>query len=261
MERLTPVNFLCDQCHEPHNKVLPPRTNFTTCHRCGSLIDVSRFQNMSYRQRQLNQNINFQNYQNNPFEQGEAFPIENETEDIFFYPRLGLYNNNDDDSINNNEEDDFNNFWNNNRNRNRNRNINNRMFNINIPNPNYNRNAERRHRMYMLGIEDPEREIERLNMQISLLRGNSIQIPKIKIKLKKEKMSKKFWVKNDKDVLEEPNCCICLCSMKIGENVTKLKCGHLFHFKCLDKWVENKDACPFCRGKINEKRSKTTKKK
>ena len=24
----------------------------------------------------------------------------------------------------------------------------------------------------------------------------------------------------------------------------------MFHFKCLEKWVETKEVCPFCRGKI-----------
>ena len=38
--------------------------------------------------------------------------------------------------------------------------------------------------------------------------------------------------------------------MKINQEVTLLKCQHLFHYKCLEKWVENKEACPFCRGKI-----------
>ena len=248
MQRLTPVNFECDQCHYPHHKILPPNTTFTTCHHCGSLINVSHYQTMSYRQRQQNQNRNFPSTNNNPFEMGEAFPEEEILNEYNIpHPNLNyLY-----------EEDEENNNRNNNRNNN---NRNNSMFNINIPNPRYNRNAARRHRMYMMGVEDPEREIERLAMQISLLRGN-FESKKIKIKLKKEKMSKKYFVKNDKDEFEEPNCCICLSGMKIGENVTKLKCGHIFHFKCLDKWVENKDACPFCRGKINEKRSKTTKKK
>ncbi len=245
MQRLIPVNFECDQCHYPHHKVLPPNTNFTTCHRCGSLINVSHYHTMSYRQRQQNQTRNFPSINNNPFEMGEAFPEEEIIENLNFpNPNINyLYEEEEENSLNNNN----------------NNNRNNGMFNINIPNPRYNRNAARRHRMYMMGVEDPEREIERLAMQISLLRGNSVK--KIKIKLKKEKMSKKFFVKNDKDEFEEPNCCICLSLMKIGENVTKLKCGHIFHFKCLDKWVENKDACPFCRGKINEKRSKTTKKK
>ena len=246
MQRLTPVNFECDQCHFPHHKVLPPNTNFTTCHRCGSLINVSHYHTMSYRQRQQNQTRNFPSINNNPFEMGEAFPEEETTYNLNFpNPNINyLYEEEEENSLNNN---------------NNNNNRNNGMFNINIPNPRYNRNAARRHRMYMMGVEDPEREIERLAMQISLLRGHSVK--KVKIKLKKEKMTKKFFVKNDKDEFEEPNCCICLSLMKIGENVTKLKCGHIFHFKCLDKWVENKDACPFCRGKINEKRSKTTKKK
>ena len=38
--------------------------------------------------------------------------------------------------------------------------------------------------------------------------------------------------------------------MKIGDDIVLLKCQHLFHFKCLEKWIETKEVCPFCRGKI-----------
>ena len=37
----------------------------------------------------------------------------------------------------------------------------------------------------------------------------------------------------------------------VNEEVVKLKCKHLFHFKCLDKGIENKQVCPFCRNEIN----------
>ena len=63
-------------------------------------------------------------------------------------------------------------------------------------------------------------------------------------------MTKDLYTKNDGNKNEIPVCCICLAQMKINQEVTLLKCQHLFHFNCLDKWVQNKEACPFCRGKI-----------
>jgi len=74
--------------------------------------------------------------------------------------------------------------------------------------------------------------------------------PKPKIKLKKIKMCKELYIKNDNGKNEKPTCCICLGVMKLNDDITLLKCQHLFHFKCLDKWVETKEVCPFCRGKI-----------
>ena len=43
----------------------------------------------------------------------------------------------------------------------------------------------------------------------------------------------------------------------MSEEISKLKCGHIFHFTCLDKWVDKKKECPFCRSKIIIKHSKT----
>jgi len=73
---------------------------------------------------------------------------------------------------------------------------------------------------------------------------------KFKLKLKKKKMSKKLFINNDKGKNEKPICCICLRTMKINDEVSLLKCQHLFHFKCLDKWIETKEDCPICRNKI-----------
>ena len=73
---------------------------------------------------------------------------------------------------------------------------------------------------------------------------------KFKLKLKKMKMNKNLFVNNDKGKNEKPICCICLRAMKINDEVSFLKCQHLFHFKCLDKWIETKEDCPICRNKI-----------
>ena len=63
-------------------------------------------------------------------------------------------------------------------------------------------------------------------------------------------MCKDLYTKNDQGKLEKPTCCICLVPMKIGDDIVLLKCQHLFHFNCLEKWIETKEVCPFCRGKI-----------
>ena len=88
------------------------------------------------------------------------------------------------------------------------------------------------------------------NNGIGLLANLLIEPQKPKIKLKKIKMCKDLYSKNDSGKLEKPTCCICLVQMKIGDDIVLLKCQHLFHFKCLEKWIETKEVCPFCRGKI-----------
>ena len=82
---------------------------------------------------------------------------------------------------------------------------------------------------------------------------NESKIKKL-INLKKEIMSEEYL---NKIGLENSQCPICLCSIDINEEVSKLKCGLIFHFTCLDKWVDKKKECPFCRSKIIIKHSKT----
>jgi hypothetical protein len=43
---------------------------------------------------------------------------------------------------------------------------------------------------------------------------------------------------------EEFECSICLNSSTCGG---KLKCGHIFHENCINKWFEFKNTCPNCR--------------
>ena len=127
------------------------------------------------------------------------------------------------------------------------------MFNINIPNDNYNRNSGLRHASALFEFsENEDSDYEEINLEeyfqsvSTLLNDLNVDIQtlgskiiKEKPKLKKLKMSKKLWVKNDKGKLEVPQCCICINNMKVNEEVVKLKCKHLFHFKCLDKWIES----------------------
>ncbi len=55
------------------------------------------------------------------------------------------------------------------------------------------------------------------------------------------------------------DCCICLQQLvvdKIGiiskstvsdYELKQLKCGHLFHAYCINKWLKRNDKCPMCR--------------
>ena len=243
------TNFECSNCHHINSKIIAPNSRYTGCSRCGTLVDIEEMsRNSRYnRQRTSINNINYNNM--------HLFPDNNNIRNNSRYNRSNSIN-----------------FRNNNNN---NFTINNTgMFRLSINNDNYDRYSAYRRNLQnpmMLRViyddlndeinELEEEEIENLINRNLVLNVNKEIQPKPKPKLKKEKMNKKLWIKNEKGVLEAPTCCICLNVMKDKCDVTKLKCNHLFHFKCLEKWVENKEVCPFCRGKIEFKNVKKNVKK
>ncbi|XP_068638390.1 probable E3 ubiquitin-protein ligase XERICO [Aristolochia californica] len=43
-------------------------------------------------------------------------------------------------------------------------------------------------------------------------------------------------------------CAVCLCDVEEGDEVRELQCRHVYHRKCLDKWLEHSGVtCPLCR--------------
>ena len=44
-----------------------------------------------------------------------------------------------------------------------------------------------------------------------------------------------------------PECTICLENLIEGDEVRRLKCGHVFHAECIDSWLVKVAACPLCR--------------
>ena len=129
----------------------------------------------------------------------------------------------------------------NNRNRNRNRNIN-VYRGLNNLIDDFDFEDELNNELELMSIMDSNN----VQQEIGLLANLINPPPKPKIKLKKIKMCKDLYIKNDNGKTEKPTCCICLGVMKINDEITLLKCQHLFHFKCLNKCVETKEACPFC---------------
>ena len=47
---------------------------------------------------------------------------------------------------------------------------------------------------------------------------------------------------------ENNECIICLEPMIINEKVKILECGHMYHYDCINKWIEKKGEinCPLC---------------
>ena len=54
-----------------------------------------------------------------------------------------------------------------------------------------------------------------------------------------------------KSLTDTCSCAICLKSFEITptcrQYVKQLKCGHVFHSKCIDRWFQQKTNCPYCR--------------
>ncbi len=46
-------------------------------------------------------------------------------------------------------------------------------------------------------------------------------------------------------------CTICCEDIIYSQIIRKFKCGHTFHYKCIDEWLENNTKCPVCRYDIN----------
>ena len=64
--------------------------------------------------------------------------------------------------------------------------------------------------------------------------------------LKKEKFTKSLI--KEKEGCE---CSICLESFKLNEDINILKCGHIFHYNCIEELVDHKDnKCPNCRADL-----------
>ena len=54
-----------------------------------------------------------------------------------------------------------------------------------------------------------------------------------------------------KDSDKGQNCPICQSEYKEGDELTHLsRCGHTFHYNCLQEWGKYKQECPLCRDSI-----------
>jgi hypothetical protein len=57
------------------------------------------------------------------------------------------------------------------------------------------------------------------------------------------------------DKLIGHQCSICQEDYKLKEYKRELSCKHIFHKKCIDKWLKNNLSCPYCRKNIGGSKS------
>ena len=43
------------------------------------------------------------------------------------------------------------------------------------------------------------------------------------------------------------SCSVCLEEYAEGDRMRTLPCGHQFHSRCIDRWLQNNRACPICK--------------
>ena len=71
-----------------------------------------------------------------------------------------------------------------------------------------------------------------------------------------EKNKKEIYVESFKyeTIIEkkEKKCSICLEEFLNDEDVSLIKCGHIFHSSCIKEWSTYKITCPVCRSELKE---------
>ncbi|KAL3742522.1 hypothetical protein ACJRO7_017914 [Eucalyptus globulus] len=59
-------------------------------------------------------------------------------------------------------------------------------------------------------------------------------------------LKEKFYAAEDRDC-----CSIRLEDFRTAEKVTELPCSHVFHRRCIIKWLEENNSCPLCRCQLD----------
>ncbi|GJN17946.1 hypothetical protein PR202_gb05054 [Eleusine coracana subsp. coracana] len=49
---------------------------------------------------------------------------------------------------------------------------------------------------------------------------------------------------------DDQQCCICLAQYRDKEEVRQLPCTHMFHLKCVDRWLRIISSCPLCKQEL-----------
>ena len=73
---------------------------------------------------------------------------------------------------------------------------------------------------------------------------------KIQIKSIKKNLSK---IKYKQNPNMEERCPICIEDFKNRQTVYNLPCSHIFHVRCLNKELKNRQRCPMCRKELTKK--------
>ncbi|XKL64357.1 hypothetical protein PGB90_004443 [Kerria lacca] len=57
-----------------------------------------------------------------------------------------------------------------------------------------------------------------------------------------------FKFDTEKHHSDQTTCVVCMCDFEEQQILRDLPCSHMFHAKCVDKWLKTNRTCPICRG-------------
>lgn len=79
---------------------------------------------------------------------------------------------------------------------------------------------------------------------------NNIPTRSLSLSIKDLNKNSKLEIYQREEGEDEQNCAICLTALENNTIIRKLSCNHKFHYKCIDKWLEDKHKCPICRSNL-----------
>ena len=87
---------------------------------------------------------------------------------------------------------------------------------------------------------------DRINiMEYDVVNFEFFEDVKVDTTVKRLNDSTELFINNDKDF-----CSICQDDIQKDKIIRIINCGHKFHYKCIDKWLETNSCCPICRYEI-----------
>lgn len=76
-------------------------------------------------------------------------------------------------------------------------------------------------------------------------------IEKQTINTSQDKINLLYYNINESDIKKNLSCSICIKQFKDKLNVIKLLCNHVYHKKCIIKWLKEVSNCPICRKEVD----------
>lgn len=68
----------------------------------------------------------------------------------------------------------------------------------------------------------------------------------------RDELGVRIFEAESRSLLDSVKCAVCLCKIEEEEEVRELRCNHLFHRVCLDRWLGyGRMTCPLCRNNLN----------
>ncbi|KAJ4711290.1 RING/U-box superfamily protein [Melia azedarach] len=95
-----------------------------------------------------------------------------------------------------------------------------------------------------MAMRESEAEFERTNYGMVPASKPALETLLRRVKIEGENRPRK---KRRTSEESRQNCTICLQKLAIGSNAISMPCSHLFHHRCIFRWLKQSHYCPVCR--------------